>query len=338
MKTLFALALLLVSFFIAGYLFARKSGSTPVLLSTKKIWDFAPHNAFTDLLYDETRGLFFCCFREGSLHATGLSGQIRVLSSADGREWSDTALISFPNIDLRDPMLSLMPDGTLMINSGGTLWEGEKQIQRNSYVTFSSDGAHWTVPQKLPYPGEWIWRITWHKGKGYGAAYSDGPSDTLKLTFVETTDGLHYTFHKPFDLDLSPSEATFRFLTDDTAVALVRRKGPNGLIGHAKPPYDTWTWVNIKDRLGGPNFIILNSSMMWASSRFLDVRSQEDYDESVVLAKMDLTHYKPVLTLPSGGDSSYPGMVYKDGKLYLSYYSSHEDGKSSIYIAEIQLP
>jgi hypothetical protein len=43
------------------------------------------------------------------------------------------------------------------------------------------------------------------------------------------------------------------------------------------------------------------------------------------------------LVLPSGGDSSYPGLVWHDGLLWVSYYSSHE-GKSSIYLAKVKLP
>jgi hypothetical protein len=47
--------------------------------------------------------------------------------------------------------------------------------------------------------------------------------------------------------------------------------------------------------------------------------------------------YEPVLTFPSGGDTSYPGLVWHDGLLWMSYYSSHE-GKTSIYLAKIKLP
>ena len=39
----------------------------------------------------------------------------------------------------------------------------------------------------------------------------------------------------------------------------------------------------------------------------------------------------------SGGDTSYPGLVWHDGLLWMSYYSSHE-GKTSIYLARIRLP
>ena len=46
--------------------------------------------------------------------------------------------------------------------------------------------------------------------------------------------------------------------------------------------------------------------------------------------------YEPVLTLPSGGDTSYAGMVWHDGLLWVSYYSSHE-GKTAIYLARVKL-
>lgn len=45
---------------------------------------------------------------------------------------------------------------------------------------------------------------------------------------------------------------------------------------------------------------------------------------------------KELLTLPSGGDCSYAGMVWHQSKLFVSYYSSHE-GKSSIYFAEVEI-
>jgi len=43
------------------------------------------------------------------------------------------------------------------------------------------------------------------------------------------------------------------------------------------------------------------------------------------------------LKLPSGGDTSYPGLVWHDGLLWVSYYSSHE-GKTSVYLAKVKLP
>jgi hypothetical protein len=45
---------------------------------------------------------------------------------------------------------------------------------------------------------------------------------------------------------------------------------------------------------------------------------------------------EPILRLPSGGDTSYPGLVWHDNLLWVSYYSSHE-GKTNIYLAKVHV-
>jgi len=42
------------------------------------------------------------------------------------------------------------------------------------------------------------------------------------------------------------------------------------------------------------------------------------------------------VTFPSGGDTSYPGLVVHEGKLWVSYYSSHQR-KTSVYLALVKL-
>ena len=55
-----------------------------------------------------------------------------------------------------------------------------------------------------------------------------------------------------------------------------------------------------------------------------------DRNNKTAVGRMTLTDYKPELTLPSSGDNSYPGLVWENGTLWVSYYSSHE-GKTDIY-------
>jgi hypothetical protein len=43
-----------------------------------------------------------------------------------------------------------------------------------------------------------------------------------------------------------------------------------------------------------------------------------------------------MIKLPSGGDTSYPGLVWHKGMLYVSYYSSHE-AKTGIYLAKLKI-
>src|SRR5262245_57995240 len=92
------------------------------IVSVKKIWDQAPHNAFTRLV--RFRGEWFCTFREGSAHVPGRNGTIRVIRSADGDRWESAALLAEANIDLRDPKILTTPDGRLMLLMGGSVYDG----------------------------------------------------------------------------------------------------------------------------------------------------------------------------------------------------------------------
>ena len=46
--------------------------------------------------------------------------------------------------------------------------------------------------------------------------------------------------------------------------------------------------------------------------------------------------YTPAAKLPSGGDSSYAGLLWHNGLLWISYYNSHS-GKTSIYLAKAKI-
>lgn len=299
-------------------------GGAPEILSVKKIWDEAPYSAFTDLIFYQDR--FFCCFREGTEHEHD-NGSIRILFSEDGKNWTSAALLTMEGHDLRDPMLSEMPDGKLMLNVGITVWRGEETVSCQSAVFFSVNGVQWDPIQILPYPGEWIWRVTWHEGIGYAGSYSSDGKGGYQLKLMETTNGVDYQVKTMFSLSGSPTEATFRILPDQTMIGLVRRNKEKGLIGRSVFPYTDWEWEDAGYTLGGPNFIVAEDGILWACSRRM-----KGGEESVVLAKMTPFSYHPVLTFPSSGDSGYPGMVWKEGKLYISYYTSLEE-KTSIYLA-----
>jgi hypothetical protein len=60
-----------------------------------------------------------------------------------------------------------------------------------------------------------------------------------------------------------------------------------------------------------------------------------DFTEHTIIVKVSPEgKTTKLLTLPSGGDCSYPGFLLKDDILFVSYYSSHEE-KTAIYLAKI---
>lgn len=303
------------------------------LLSVRKIWDHAPHNAFTDLLH--ARGQWWCTFREAEQHGH-VPAAIRILCSDDGVEWSSTAHLVDPGVDLRDPKISLMPDGRLMLLTCANFIDDEGHyVTRSPRVSFSDAGQTWTPLTKCLAEDHWLWRVTWHNGVGYSVSKLGIGNNPRRGFLYRTTDGLNWDFVTEFllpDDTWTASETTVRILADRTMVALIR---PDW-IGVSQPPYVNWNFTRIDASLGGPNFVVLPNGAMWACAR-----GRGPHDKAAtVLARMTATSYEPELVLPSGGDCSYAGMVFKDDILWLSYYSSHEAGaatESSIYLAQLRL-
>jgi hypothetical protein len=300
----------------------------------RKIWDLGQHNAFTDLIH--WHGRWWCTFRESDAHVGG-DGRIRLITSADGDKWESAALAEERDIDLRDPKLSVTPDDRLMIVCGGSVYLGTKELKgRQPRVMFSIDGRSWTPPQRILAEGDWMWRATWHEGQVYGAAYRSSTNSATEwsLKLYRSADGLKWDLVSPMEVSGHPNETTLRFLHTGELMAMVRRETGNGVgwVGIAKAPYRQWTWHESDHRFGGPNFLEMPDGELIAGTR--DYSKAPKY--STLIARMTPDRLDPIATLPSGGDNSYPGMVWENGTLWVSYYSSHE-GKTCIYLARVKV-
>ena len=103
-------------------------------------------------------------------------------------------------------------------------------------------------------------------------------------------------------------------------------------MGTASGDYTDWTFKTIDTRIGGQELIELPDGNILAGTRLYDdvVRT------SLCWLDPDSGTMEELLTLPSGGaDMSYPGLAWHDDRLWVAYYSSHEDNKASIYFAEV---
>lgn len=333
-KSFLALCFVML-FFIPG--FSQEIRNQDAIISIERIWDRALHNAFTDLIHFQ--GRFYCCFREGTAHVHGVNGSIRIIASPDGQNWYSVAHLIEAEVDLRDPKLSVTPDGRLMVAMGGSFYKNRELVKREPRVAFSDRrGASFTPPQPVVIDStirtdnDWLWRVSWHGKKGYGVVYQQRELESI-THLVETEDGLRFKHICTFAIEGEPNETTLRFLANGHMVALVRREGGDqrGMIGSSSPPYSTWAWRKLPARLGGPNLVILpDDSLLCGTRQYLP-----ENEARTILARVTLDGgFEPVVTLPSGGDTGYPGMAVQDGLLYVSYYSSQE-GRSMIYFARI---
>lgn len=305
------------------------------LIEVRTIADDAPHNAFTDLIYWHDQ--FVCAFRQGRGHVS-TDGRIAILTSADGDQWERAATLTIPDLDLRDASLSVTPDGRLMLIGGVAPRKADGESSATgTFVAFSDNARDWTKPQVIVEPGRWLWRVSWHNGKAYGVSYAT-PDNHPVASLLVSDDGVKFTNLVPKLLaEGYPTEAVIRFAADGTAYCLQRRDGSapenSAYLGVSQPPYREWTWHDLHEFFGGPNLLQLPEGQWIAAGRIV-----RDGVPTTDVAILDVAskQLQPILSLPSGGDTSYPGLVYRDGILWVSYYSSHE-GKTSVYLAKVRL-
>jgi hypothetical protein len=329
--------------FIVASVASTRAEETPIqkyVVTVERIWDRAGHSAFTDLVRFD--GDLYCSFREGSGHIPGRNGLIRVIRSSDGMNWQSVALLDEPHVDLRDPKLSITADNRLMVNCGASYYEGSTRKRIESRVAFyDAASKRFGPPRKVQLPEsivsglDWLWRVTWHDGWAWGCLQQVPSGGERALHLVRSRDAIHYEHVTKLKVD-HPTETTLRFLDDDTIVAMIRRTADpaEGWIGTARPPYTDWKFTTSNKRFGGPNLIQLPDHSWLAGSR--------EYGKSSTMAlwRLDLktAQFEDLVTLPSGGDTSYPGFVIdrEQNRVLVSYYSAHE-GKAAIYLATLRL-
>lgn len=321
----------------------------PVMLSplygtevfVSKIWDKAPHSGFTSLIV--YNGVFYCTFREALSHVNRSgeekeNGCIRILTSKDGIKWNPLPLIKGKG-DLRDAALSITPDGKLMLLITEVTYKNNKTSSIQTMVTYYTGSpiqysnlipVRITIQDNTIIFNRWLWKITWHENKCYGVAYGGG-----KALLVDSDNGIDYQVVTPLHIEGNPSEASIAFDNSGKMVMALRCDGNNeftGLLGVSLSPFKEWEWNNTGIRFGGPFLFFDNEFKLFSSRDFT-----EKGIRTSVYVVIDDSKLEKIIQLPSGGDCSYAGMIIYKNELYISYYSSQEDDKASIYLAKITL-
>ena len=291
----------------------------------------ARHNAFTGMTQLNNR--LWLVYREGAAHVSP-DGAIRVLCSDDGLHWDSAARIAEPGKDLRDPKICRTPDGRLMLLAAAVERPKGTTMRLANRVWFSRDGQDWGQAYPVGEPNLWLWRVTWQGQRAWGVAYSVGDHQG-KPRFVRlylSYDGIHFT---PQGSEIFsggyPNEHAMIF-TGGTGWCLLRcdDQRKTAMLGRSIGPSQHWEWRPLGVLLGGPQMLAIGLHQAWVGARLYDGQIRTS------LCRLDLStaSLTEVLTLPSGGDTSYPDMLWHGERLLLSYYSAHE-GKCCVYVAHI---
>lgn len=302
----------------------------------RQIWKGPFHHAFPDLIFFQ--GRYFASFRQAEKHHSGKS-KIIIITSSDLIRWTQVVELTLPGQDLRDPKLSVMPGGKLMLNMGALEISSKGALA--SFVAFSKTGYTWTSPESILEAGMWLWRVTWHAGVGYGVSYRfsnpEKKDQEWLLDLHQTEDGLAYQKIVSLNVKGHPNEATVRFDSEGGMWILVRRDRnwkTKAVLLRASPPYKEFHHLPLNCYLGGPNFIEAEGEWV-AAGRFLSINPYGVFERMGIAS---LSHGKigAPLFLPGTGDLGYPGLVWDGDRLLICYYATYEN-RSSIYLAGVDL-
>ncbi|MBC8437515.1 MAG: exo-alpha-sialidase, partial [Planctomycetes bacterium] len=272
----------------------------PTLVEIQRIWDKAPHNAFTDLI--RHKNLWYCVFREGRGHVSP-NGSLRVITSVDGKQWTSKSLISSATHDLRDAKITVTPQGKLLLNGAGMIADAKIRYQSMSWLS-SDDGATWDDGHVIGHPGFWLWRVQWHNNLAYTFGYStERDRTTRQLRLYTSRTGSQFDTHvQKLNAPAGCGEDSILFLKDGTALCLLRHETGNKMaqLGRSVAPYIDWVWQDLNLQIGGPNMLQLPDGRILAATRLYDGGSRTSLSWLDPL-QGTLTE---VLQLPSGGDTS----------------------------------
>lgn len=295
------------------------------------------HNSNTDMIL--WKGEFLLIHASSPFHLGTAESKLVIRKSSDAKNWNKVVELDFESgDDIRDPKFAII-NGKLflyaMANSG-TIAKPYKTM----YCT-SSDGITWSEWADLKGDAEqgWLfWRPKTPDGQiFYVPAYwwEHGKSRLFK-----SVDGITWETISDIHEGETNDETAIEFYPDGTLICTARLEGitdinligdssGSTLISVAEAPYTEWKKTKSKlTRLDGP-YLFEHDGEVYAAGRYEpDVRGLFAEMGSFMVRKrtslflVEETGLTYLSDLPSNGDTSYTGVVMKDGDVYISYYTN----------------
>ena len=358
-KILFIFVFILISFL---GLWVYRFNTTFVNPKLKmRSWDVVSdghHNAFSDMVYWNDN--FYLVYRSAETHID-LDSKLVLIKSDDAETWEEVEEFRFKDADIRDAKF-LVLNNTLFIYALKNV--DPLAEPHTSLYTFSYDGEKWADWEDM-YPKDHVcWRPKIINNIVYVATVSE---DHKKSILLKSVDGMNWEEVGTIYKGEIHGEPAISLLPDGRMICVARMEGSSiipltgdssacTLIGIATPPYNDWDFEkDYTTKLDGPVlFYNENDRKTYAIGRYepdfkgpiTQTGSQFSCKRtSIFLLEEDELVY--LSDLPSGGDTSYPGVVIYEEFLYICYYTSDtfrdpcwlmgEMGSTNIRMAVIKL-
>jgi len=301
-------------------------------------WDVVAdgkHNSNTDMIY--WKGYFYLAYISSTHHWGTTASKLVIQKSTNAQDWQKVTELKIEGKDIRDPKFA---------NITGKLYiyvlpnEGIIAAPAFTLYTVSSDGTTWSPWQKLNgvEDGWLFWRPKQHpNGTWFCPAYWN---EHGRSALFRSNDGVNWSFVSMIYTGETNDETAIEFLHDERIICTARLEGfsdinPLGdatastLISVAKAPYTSWNQTkSYTTRMDGPYIFSYNNNTYVAGRYEPEAKGSFSQlgsffcKKRTSLYKLEEDELIYLSDLPSAGDTSYTGVVQKDGYVYISYYTS----------------
>ena len=311
---------------------------------TRLVWSDGKHNAFTGAASWKENVIIV--FRHAEHHVS-FDGQIKIIATKDGKDFSEWATISIPGKDLRDPKI-INTGNELKIYAGAVDEKDIKRWHTEPRLFTSENGKDWKqIPMKGLPADCWLWFTEYTGDIYYGSVYHRvAPNRPSQATLYKSKDGIHW---EPFFTVTEKHSNEVALDTDNEGrlYALIRQE---------KPPYHP-LYIKIADPEGkpglcevawldfplqGPFLKRMKDGCLIIGRRWEDSEKDTFFTNPSPNRRVEMIwlgdegDIERLCTLKSGGDCSYAGWAtLPKGDTLVSYYSGHETNypQSNIYVA-----
>jgi hypothetical protein len=218
-----------------------------------------------------------------------------------------------------------------------------------SHVCWTEDGARWTQPRRVGEPGWWLWHPSRFDDGWWCAAYGSGLGEEppeQRVELLHSMDGERWTPRGKLLGDGIGNEAALVRCADRRMLAVVRGQGEETILLAADPPYETWRESRLGHWLHAPAAVWVGGTLVLAGRDRADRSGEKRYVTRLWTLRGERSEH--LLDLPSGGDTSYCGLVALDRRRVLvSWYSQHEflarpgfaiaEKPAAVYLASLRL-
>ena len=307
------------------------------------------HNAFTDLLY--WRGEFWLAYISSPSHFASRHSRVVLLRSTDAKQWQQAAQFSGNGEDIRDPKLGIIHGRLFLFALLNKKFDAEPY---KTIVTHSTDGSKWSDFEDVTPDGWLLGRPVSRDDQTYFAPAHR--IDHGSAVLLRSTNGIAWDIHATIQTGDRADETAVQLLSNGLMISASRVEAGGGIFGHpeagtqissAQAPFSEWTSLTRSNvtRLDGPVLFTHNDHLFAVGRRQVRAAGQLRWQGSAIGQKRsalflirkkdgELIH---LTDLPSSGDTSYPGAVIVNEKLFISYYTN-DPGRDPAWLLGMLLP